>query len=94
MIYFELSAPKTAELRLTAPTALEVGFHAAVTGGAAYTGNYEVTPKIYTPVILPTKSKTMLNDVKVLKIPQYEVSNDAGGNTLIMGDDYFGESIR
>ena len=55
-----------------------------------------LTPEIigsrrrFTPVTLPTKSKTMKDDVTVLKIPQYEVSNEAGGNTLIMGDEYYG----
>lgn len=72
--------------------ALEVSFEISVSavGGNPYTGDYWVTPKIYTPVTLPTKSKTMKDDVTVLKIPQYEVSNEAGGNTLIMGDEYYG----
>lgn len=71
---------------------LEVSFKVSVSavGGNPYTGDYRVTPKIYTPVTLPTKSKTMKDDVTVLKIPQYEVSNEAGGNTLIMGDEYYG----
>lgn len=73
--------------------ALEVSFEVSVSavGGNPYTGDYRVTPKIYTPVTLPTKSKTMKDDVTVLKIPQFEVSNEAGGNTLIMGDEYYGE---
>lgn len=72
--------------------ALEVSFEVSVVagGGTPYTGAYRVTPKIYTPVTLSTKSKTMKDDVTVLKIPQYEVSNESGGNTLIMGDEYYG----
>lgn len=72
--------------------ALEVSFDVTVTAAGAnpYTGDYQVTPKIYNPVTLATKSKTMRDDVTVLKIPQYEVSNEAGGNTLIMGDEYYG----
>ena len=50
-----------------------------------------MTPKIYGPVVLETKDKSMADDVTVLKIPQFEVSNEAGGNTLIMGDEYYGE---
>lgn len=76
--------------------ALEVSFDVTVAavGGTPYTGDYQVTPQIYAPVTLPTKSKTMKDNVTVQKIPQYEVSNEAGGNTLIMGDEYYGESVR
>ena len=38
---------------------------------------------------LETKDKLMPDDVTVRKIPRYEVSNDCGGVTLIMGDEYF-----
>jgi len=71
---------------------LKVSFDVSVStvGGIPYTGAYKVTPKIYSPETLPTKGKTMRDDVTVLKIPQYEVSNEAGGNTLIMGDEYYG----
>lgn len=57
-------------------------------GGAPYEGDYEVTPKIYDPVVLPTRDRYLSRDVTVAKIPQYEVSNAAGGVTLIMGDEY------
>lgn len=72
--------------------ALEVSFAVSiVTGkGKPYTGAYKVTPKIYGSVVLETKDKSMADDVTVLKIPQFEVSNEAGGNTLIMGDEYYG----
>lgn len=71
---------------------LEVSFNVSVSavGGIPYTGEYRVTPKIYGPVVLETKDKSMADDVTVLKIPQFEVSNEAGGNTLIMGDEYYG----
>lgn len=55
-----------------------------------YEGDYSVVPKVVSDVILPTEGKQMKSDVAVLKIPQYEVSNDAGGKTLIMGDEYYG----
>lgn len=75
---------------------LDVTFDASIAAGGCtpYTGKYEVTPEIYNPVTLPTKDKTLRDDVTVLRIPQYEVSNEAGGNTLIMGDEYFGKSVR
>lgn len=47
-------------------------------------------PKTYEPVVLETKGRSMLDDVTVQKIPQFEVSNDAGGKTLILGDEYYG----
>jgi cell division protein YceG involved in septum cleavage len=60
------------------------------TDGEIYQGDYTVTPKVTEEVLLQTKSKVMKNNVTVLKVPQFEVSNDAGGKTLILGDDYYG----
>lgn len=51
-----------------------------------YEGEYEVTPQVDEPVVLHTKAKRMRDDVTVKKIPQYEVSNAAGGKTLTIGD--------
>lgn len=58
------------------------------TGGEPYKGEYTVTPKTYEPVVLETANRVLSQDVHVFKIPQYEVSNEAGGVTLIMGDEY------
>lgn len=82
MLTFELQPRK----------ALEISFAVSIVavGGDPYAGPYQVTPKIYEPVTMKTKQKVMKNDVTVLKIPQFEVSNEAGGNTLIMGDEYYG----
>ena len=55
-----------------------------------YTGEYEVTPKVYEETVLPTKDKRLTANVSVKKIPQYEVSNQSGGETLIIGDEYYG----
>lgn len=60
------------------------------TDGEIYQGDYTVTPKVTEEVLLQTKSKVMKNNVTVLKVPQFEVSNDSGGKTLILGDDYYG----
>lgn len=54
-----------------------------------YKGETTVTPKNYEETCLKTKDKLMPDDVTVRKIPRYEVSNDCGGVTLIMGDEYF-----
>lgn len=50
-----------------------------------YSGEYNVTPATYSRTILGTANKTMLDDVIVSQIPQYEVSNDSEGQTLIIG---------
>lgn len=55
-----------------------------------YTGDYTVTPKVAEETVLQTKGRKMIKDVTVRKIPQYEVSNQAGGETLIIGDEYYG----
>lgn len=61
-------------------------------GGAAvwrdlpkYTGEYTVTPEVDTAQTLETAGKYLTNDVTVKAIPDYEVSNEAGGNTFIIG---------
>lgn len=54
-----------------------------------YEGDYSVVPKVVSDVTLPTDGKQMKSDVTVLKIPQYEVSNDAGGKTFIIGEEYY-----
>lgn len=40
-----------------------------------YEGEYVAKPKAYEETILPTKNKSMKDDVKVLVIPTEEVSN-------------------
>lgn len=57
--------------------------------GQIYSGPYFVVPKINDDVLLSTKSKVMKEDIRVSKIPQFEVSNESGGKTLILGDDYY-----
>lgn len=50
-----------------------------------YTGEYSVTPETYSNVTLETANLMMMDDVIVSQIPQYEVSNDSEGTTLIIG---------
>ena len=50
-----------------------------------YTGEYTVTPEVDTAQTLETAGTYMTNDVTVNAIPDYEVSNEAGGNTFIIG---------
>ena len=73
-----------------------IHFHAephviAVNSGdiPVYDGAYSVTPKMYEETTLETKQKLMQNNVTVARIPQYQVSNDADGVTLIIGEEYY-----
>lgn len=49
-----------------------------------YDGTYDVTPLI-TAQTLPTRSKTMRDDVRIDMIPTREIPNAAGGVTFIVG---------
>ena len=51
---------------------------------SAYHGEYEVTPAI-DEQSLATKDKRMLDDVTIQAIPYTEVTNPAGGKTIIIG---------
>lgn len=58
--------------------------------GEKYEGDYDVTPSTYKDKVLATRNLVMTKDVTVRKIPQFEVSNTAGGKTLIIGEEYYG----
>ena len=49
--------------------------------GDPYKGDYAVTPKVDQQT-LPTKGKTMAEDVTIHPIPIFKVSNTSGGNTV------------
>lgn len=57
-------------------------------GGEVYKGDYVVTPKVSAETVLETAGKTMRDDVTVKRVPQYRVSNAAGGITVIIDDKY------
>lgn len=50
-------------------------------GGEPYIGDYVVTPKV-TEQVMPVKEKVMTDDVTILAIPYYDVSNASGGSTV------------
>ena len=54
-----------------------------------YAGETTVTPKVGNESVLPTRDKIVKDDITVLKIPQFEVSNTSGGYTLIIGEEYY-----
>lgn len=50
-----------------------------------YTGDYTVTPDLIDDIILPTASKSMTDNLTVEKVPSYEVENESGGITFVIG---------
>lgn len=51
-----------------------------------YEGEYEVTPSTEEQ-ILKTAKKSLNEDIKVKNIPYFEVSNNAGGTTVTIGNE-------
>lgn len=85
-VTFEIRTPRITFDVLPTPV-LEFTIQAAFVEGVGkdYTGPYEVTPQLYKDILLPTKGSMPKEDITVLKVPQYEVTNAAGGTTLILG---------
>lgn len=50
-----------------------------------YSGRYQVTPMADVDQLLRTKERVMDEDMVIEKIPYIEVSNTAGGTTVIIG---------
>lgn len=69
------------------PLDVDMGQVIEVPTAPPYRGEYEVVPKVYTEQTLPTSGKLLGRDVLVHKIPQFEVSNNSGGKTLIIGEE-------
>lgn len=59
-----------------------------VVGAPEYSGPYDITP-LFSAQVLPTAKRLMQQDLTIKKIPQYEVSNDSNGYTLIIGEEYY-----
>ena len=55
-------------------------------GGESYEGDYVVIPKADAATVLPTKDKTMQDDVTVQKIPYYETANPTGDTVYIASE--------
>lgn len=53
------------------------------TQGEEYSGSYEITPAVEQQ-IMQTAEKVMREDVTIKEIPYAEVSNPAGGTTVII----------
>ena len=51
-----------------------------------YTGDYVVTPLAHEQTVLRTKGKAMTDDVTVLEVPYYEISNPTGDTVYIASE--------
>ena len=91
MIEFAVTFSPGAELEVefseNVPLDVDIGQVIEVPTAPPYRGEYEVVPKVYTEQTLPTSGKLLGRDVLVHKIPQFEVSNNSGGKTLIIGEE-------
>lgn len=56
-----------------------------VVQGEVYEGEYEIVPGCNCDIVIETKDKTMMDNLKVDKIPFESVSNPEGGNTVTIG---------
>ena len=70
------------------PVSVQVDAVTRTSAGDApvYDGPYEVTPKV-TAQTLQTAQKFMQEDVSVRAIPYFDVSNQAGGNTIYIANE-------
>lgn len=55
-------------------------------GGEVYEGAYHITPKV-SEQKMNTTGKVMTDDVTVLAIPYFDVSNAYGGSTVYIGNE-------
>jgi len=53
--------------------------------GEPYTGEYVVTPSVSEEKQLQTAEKSLKENVRVLKVPYFEVTNPSGGYTASIG---------
>ena len=87
-VQFAAPSAFVVEFGTDADLAADLGQTTILSTAPQYKGETTVTPRTYEETRLETKDKLMPDDVTVRKIPRYEVSNDCGGVTLIMGDEY------
>lgn len=60
----------------------------AVVSAPEYAGPYDITP-LLSAQTLPTAKRLLQQNITIKKIPQYEVTNDSNGYTLIIGEEYY-----
>lgn len=83
-------APNYAEIELSIDSTVRIDFDVGeeIGGGGRlpdYDGEYVITPKTSEEQVLPTKNKSMIDDLTVEKVPYEEVTNLGGGLTAVIG---------
>lgn len=77
------------DIELVKDEVLETDFSIGTKIGTSYypeyQGEYEIIPHPYDEQILPTRRTSVLDNIKVEKIPYSEVSNPQGGYTVNIG---------
>jgi len=76
------------EMSLSTDTSARIDFDVGVEYGQGgklpdYKGDYEVTPKLIDQT-LPTKDKSMTDDVVVKEVPVSRVTNPSQGTTVVI----------
>lgn len=92
-VQVHLAAPSDVVVQLETPSVINLQLQDVAlvnVVGEKYEGDYDVIPSTYNDKVLATQNLVMTKDVTVRKIPQFEVSNDADGKTLIIGEEYYG----
>ena len=91
MVHFKVSTETNISFKVKSaniPMSVDQG-KVVYTGGKRYDGDYTVTPDIVVQT-LPTAGKLLNEDMIVLEIPLYEVSNQQNGTTAIIGGIKYG----
>ena len=81
--------PITVQTNVKTLKTLRVGLNVKVSGGEGlptYDGDYIVVPSVWQEQSIPTKNKKLIDNVTVTKVPYAEVSNEAGGKTITIGE--------
>lgn len=92
-VQVRLAAPSDVVVQLDTPSGINLQLQDVSlinVVGEKYEGEYDVAPSTYSDKVLATQNLVMTKDVTVRKIPQFEVSNEANGKTLIIGEEYYG----
>lgn len=82
--------PNYTEIEMSIDSAVRIDFDIGVELGGGgrlpdYDGAYVITPKNWEDIVLPTKDKSMKDDLTVEKVPYEEVTNLGGGLTAVIG---------
>lgn len=89
MIQVRVAQQSTVSVRIAGAVPVRVDVTGtAVVSAPEYAGPYDITP-LFSAQTLPTAKRLLQQNITIKKIPQYEVTNDSNGYTLIIGEEYY-----